>query len=344
MRDAGLVLPTRVYPLFEAALRHRLGRTPGEATAESARMYAAFSEVAATRPVAWRPWARSAEDIATVSPANRMVCEPYPLAMNAMPHVDQAAAVLVTSLDTARAYGVPDDAVVHVWGGAGARDAPDVLARSDLARSPALESALRRCLERGGLGAAGIDVLDVYSCFPVVPKLVLDALGLGADHPATVTGGHSSFGGPLSSYSLHGAVSVVRRLRAGAGVGLLHANGGYLTTQHAVLLGRHAHPGGYVGDPDPAPTAETGPVPARAAFDDGVVTVETATVEYGRDGAPAQGFLVARTGDGARVAAQTEPGDEASARAVSVASGGEVVGRRLKATVEGGFARLAETG
>jgi acetyl-CoA C-acetyltransferase len=39
-------------------------------------------------------------ETATVGPDNQMVCEPYPLAMNAMLHVDQAAAVIVTSLAT----------------------------------------------------------------------------------------------------------------------------------------------------------------------------------------------------------------------------------------------------
>ncbi|WP_338051730.1 acetyl-CoA acetyltransferase [Pseudonocardia acidicola] len=338
MQAAGLVLPTRVYPLFENALRHRLGQTPAEAAAWAAELYAAFSRVAADNPVAWNPEVRPAAEIAEVGPGNRMVCEPYPLAVNAMPLVDQAAAVIVTSLAAAREYGVDEEQIVHVWGGAGAVDALDVLARPGYGRSAALESTLDRCLAAGGVAADALDVVDVYSCFPVVPKLVAGHLGLPRTAVPSVTGGHSAFGGPLSSYSLHAVVAAAGRLRAGRGTALVHANGGYLTYQHAVLLGREPHPGGYIGDPAPVDTA--GPAPRVVPPAGGDATVETATVEHRRDGSPAQAFLIARTADGARFAAQTAPGDAASAQALSLyadgpanGAGSEVVGRRVRVAV-----------
>ena len=349
MQAAGLIMPTRVYPLFENRLRYALGQRPSEADAWSARLYAAFSEVASRNPAAWRPTPRTVDDIVTVGPDNRMVCEPYPLSMNAMPHVDQAVAVLVTSLAVAREYGIDEDRIVHVWGGAGASDSSDVLARPDFARSAALESALHRCLDQCGVDVAQLDIIDVYSCFPVVPKLVIRALGLTEDVVPTVTGGHSSFGGPLSSYTLHGVVSVVERLRAGAEVGLVHANGGYLTDQHVVLLGRTPRGGGYAGTPDPVSTETRDGVPVLRTPADGdaeQVVVETATVEYGRDGAPSQAFLIARAQDGTRICGQIRPGDQESARVLSLASGAEVVGRGVRVSPvgpEGTFLRVGAT-
>ncbi|MHA6793131.1 acetyl-CoA acetyltransferase [Pseudonocardia bannensis] len=348
MRAAGLVLPTRVYPMFENALRHRLGDSPAQAATWAADLYAAFSRVAADNPVAWNPEVRSAGEIATVGPGNRMVCEPYPLAVNAMPMVDQAAAVIVTSLAAAREYGVPEDMIVYVWGGAGAVDSPDVLARPGFDRSPALESALDRCLAAGGIPTDALDVVDVYSCFPVVPKLVAGHLGMSRSDVPSVTGGHSSFGGPLSSYSLHALVAVAGRLRTGARTALVHANGGYLTHQHAVLLGRDPHPRGYIGDPEAVDTAAAaGPAPQLAPAAEGEMTVETATVEYGRDGEPAQAFLIARTADGRRFAASTPPGDAASAQALSLypdalAEGpeDEVVGRKIRVSLTDGHATV----
>jgi acetyl-CoA C-acetyltransferase len=332
MQAAGLVLPTRVYPLFEAALRAARGETPEANARASAQLYAAYSQVAAANPAAWNPQVRTAEEIAAVGPGNRMVCEPYPLALNAMPHVDQAAAVLVADADHARALGVPEHRMVHVWGGAGAHDAVDVLARPSFARSDALASVLDRALSQAGVAAADLDVVDVYSCFPVVPKLV--AAHLGIPPPPGVTGGHSAFGGPLSSYTLHALVAVAGAVRGGVRLALVHGNGGYLTHQHALLLAREPHPRGYVGDPVPRDTA--GPAPATVGAVDGEeVVVETATVEHDRDGRPRQGFLVARTAAGARFAAATRPGDGASTRALSVEQG-EVVGRRVRArSVEG---------
>ncbi|MGQ0577128.1 MAG: acetyl-CoA acetyltransferase, partial [Pseudonocardia sp.] len=231
MQAAGMVAPTRVYALFESALRHATGRSPEASAAESAQLYAAFSRVAAGNDAAWDPRERTVAEIGTVGPGNRMVCEPYPLAVNANPMVDQAAAVLVTSLAAARAHGVPEDRIVHVWGGAGARDAADFLDRPSLAASPALADALDRCLAVGGVPPDELDVIDVYSCFPVVPKLVARHLGVPLAALAGVTGGHNAFGGPLASYTLHGIVAASRALRAGARHALVHANGGYLTAQ-----------------------------------------------------------------------------------------------------------------
>ena len=68
---------------------------------------AGLSAVAADNPHAWFRQARSADEIATVSPSNRMIGFPYPKLMNAIIEVDQAAAVLMTSVGEARALGIP---------------------------------------------------------------------------------------------------------------------------------------------------------------------------------------------------------------------------------------------
>ena len=354
MQQAGLLAPTRVYPLFENRLQADLGLTPSEAAAESARLYAAQSAVAADHPAAWQPGPLSPEQVGSVGPGNRMVCEPYPLSMNAMPHVDQAAAVILTSRRTARELGLPEDRLVHVWGGAGGDDTSDILARKDFGSSPALELALGRCLDAASVKAGDLDLVDVYSCFPVVPKLVAGALGLPRDSALTVTGGHSSFGGPLNSYSLHALATVVQRLRRDPGLALVHANGGYLTSQHAVLLSTRSHEDGYVGRPEPVQVAHDEPVrsatpadlAARAGFLD--VTVETATVEHDRDGGLRQAFVVARTADGTRTAVATPVGDVTSAARVSLDSrpAGRTthVGRPIRLVLQDdGTATLEET-
>ena len=123
-----MIAPTRVYPLFENRLSFEAGHGHDESVAWSARLYAAFSEIAATNPAAWNPDLRTAEDIATPGPRNRMVTDPYPLLMNAMPFVDQAAAVVVTSLAAARDLGIDEDRIVYVWGGAGATEPPSACA------------------------------------------------------------------------------------------------------------------------------------------------------------------------------------------------------------------------
>lgn len=326
MWAAGTTLPARVYPLFESALRHATDTPPEVSARDSARLYAAFTRVAAGNDAAWDPRERTPAEIGTVGPGNRMICEPYPLALVANPMVDQAAAVLVTSLAAAREHGVPEDRIVHVLGGAGADDDPDILRRPSFADAPGLADALDRCL--AGRDPATLDVVDVYSCFPVVPKLVARHLGLPLDALAGVTGGHNAFGGPLASYTLHALVAAVARIRSGARTALVHANGGHLTRQHAVLLGRA--PGPLAGDPEPRDVRSPGP--RLVPVPDGEVVVEAATVEHDRAGEPAVGYLVGRVGAD-RVAASTAAGDRESARALSLWRDGaarEIVGTTLR--------------
>jgi acetyl-CoA C-acetyltransferase len=245
--------------------------------------------------------------------------------------------VLVADADHARALGVPEHRMVHVWGGAGARDAVDVLARPSFARSDALASVLDRALSQAGVAAADLDVVDVYSCFPVVPKLV--AAHLGIPPPPGVTGGHSAFGGPLSSYTLHALVAVAGRCRGGARLALVHGNGGYLTHQHALLLAREPHPARLRRRPGAARHGRAGAgdrrrSTARRSWSRRPPWSTTAT------GGPGRGswWRARRRGRGSP--RPTRPGDGASARALSLEHG-EVVGRRVRATSVEGHVEVA---
>ncbi|NDV03573.1 acetyl-CoA acetyltransferase [Rhodococcus sp. IEGM 248] len=338
MQRAGLIVPTRVYPLFENRVAHESGLGPDESLAESARIYSAFSELAAKNPASWTSEVYSAEEIATVGPGNRMVCEPYPLMLNAMPFVDQAAALLVCSLAVAREHGVPEDRTVYVWGGAGATDPVDVLSRNGFGTSTAMTDAVHRALSRTSIDASELDIVDAYSCFPVVPKLLNRTLGLPARIVPSVTGGHSFFGGPLNSYTLHSIAEVTRRLREGAGLALVHGNGGYLTYQHVVLLAGAPHPDGYVGDPEPAQLASEAPEPVTGY--EGRADIVTSTVEYGRDGAPATGFVVAHTPDGRRLAGRTGPEEAVALSAFAETPARSVIGRTVHITDRDGILSL----
>ncbi|MBJ7288173.1 acetyl-CoA acetyltransferase [Williamsia sp.] len=336
MRRANVVAPTRVYPLFENRFGHERGLTPQETLQESAAMYARFSEIAAAHPVAWTPTVRTADEIATVGPGNRSVSDTYPLQMNAMPFVDQAAAVVICSLAVARELGVAQDRVIHLWGGAGATDTPDVVAREHFGHSPALISAVDRTLTRAGITGHDIGIVDAYSCFPIVPKLLLRALDLPDSVVPSVLGGHCSFGGPLNSYSLHAIAEVTRLLRSGAPgtVAMVHANGGYLTYQHTVLLSRDAHPEGYIGEPDHVRIESS--APTLAIGYDGDAEIVTTTVEFGRDGAPRMGVVIATTVDGRRVVGHTDERDAAELLRHTADGTRSLVGTALRVTERDG--------
>src|SRR5207237_9621473 len=80
----------------------------------------------------------------------------------------------------------------------------------------------------GGSGKA-FDAIELYSCFPCVPKMARRTLGLGPDVQPTVTGGLTFFGAPLNTYMTHAACAMVRKLRSGAKLALLYGEGGFCT-------------------------------------------------------------------------------------------------------------------
>jgi acetyl-CoA C-acetyltransferase len=293
-----MIMPVTVYPLYENALRASLGQDFDVAQQWSAQMYAAMTRVAARNEAAWDPVERTPEEIVTASERNRWICHPYPLLMNALLMVDQASAVIVTSLGAARDVGISDDKIVHIWGGAGRSDSSDIFERPGYDHSPAIQEAFDEALKRTGLSPTDLDVLDLYSCFPVVPKLALLALGLPPETPTSVTGGLTAFGGPANNYCGHAVVAAVRRLRDGGRNAFVYGNGELVTKHSAIVLSRSAHPDGYVGEPEVL--AVDAPHPPVRDDIRGAASVETYTVEYDRAGTPVKGFVIGRAADGVR--------------------------------------------
>src|SRR3979411_2757681 len=114
----GVFRPITVYPFYEAASSAHWGQTPREAMAESGQLWSTYSSVASQNPNAWLKRRFTPEEITTPTPAPRLSAGPYPKLMVANPTVNMGAAVLITSLAKARAAGIAEDRLVHVWGGA----------------------------------------------------------------------------------------------------------------------------------------------------------------------------------------------------------------------------------
>ncbi len=71
--------------------------------------------------------------------------------------------------------------------------------------SHAQNAVLAAAMEIGGGDGKAFDAIELYSCFPCVPKMARRTLGLGADVEPTVTGGLTFFGAPLNTYMTHAA-------------------------------------------------------------------------------------------------------------------------------------------
>ncbi|MCO8127664.1 acetyl-CoA acetyltransferase [Acidimicrobiia bacterium EGI L10123] len=326
----GIFLPIQVYPMFEQARRHHLGRTMDEHLPILGGLWSRFSEVAAKNPHAWIQEAMTPEEIVTPSPTNRMVGMPYTKVMNSNNAVEQSAAVLVCSVEVAERLGVPRDRWVFPLAGSDAHEHPYVSHRDTLYTAPAVGIAGRAALAEAGLTIDDIDHVDLYSCFPVAVQVGADELGLDLDRQLTLTGGLSFAGGPWNNYVMHSIAATVDALRDDPGsTGLVWANGGYLT-KHAFGIYsteppaegfRHAHPQDEI---DALPSREVAP------DHEGEATVETWTVMHGKDGQPEQGIVAMLLDDGRRAWGTT---DDADTLATMVAE--DIIERRVHRTAEG---------
>ena len=302
----GVFRPVTVYPLYEAATSAHWGQTPRQAMAESGALWSTYSEVAAQNPTSWLKRRFAPDEITTPTPDNRLIAWPYTKLQVANPTVNMGAAVLMTSLAKARAAGIAEDRLVHVWGGAAAEEPRNYLIRDQFFESQAQNAVLNAVMELAGGGGRAFDAIELYSCFPCVPKMARRTLGLGADLRPTVTGGLTFFGAPLNTYMTHAACAMVRKLRGGAKLGLLYGQGGFVTKHHALVLSRQSPPDALAQEGSVQAEADRnrGAVPDFVTEADGRGKVESFTVLYGRGGEIEHGVVMLRTSDNSRTLAR----------------------------------------
>jgi len=156
------------------------------------------------------------------------------------------------------------------------------------------------------------DTIELYSCFPCVPKMARRTLGLGPDVEPTVTGGLTFFGAPLNTYMTHAACAMVQKMRRGAGLGLLYGQGGFVTKHHGLVLSRE-RPGEAMKQ-EHSVQAEAdrnkGAVPEFVAEAGGKGKVEAFTVIYRGKGEVEHGVAMLRTEDGRRTLGRIPVSDE----------------------------------
>ena len=335
----GLVAPVDVYPLYENAMRASLGQSLAEAQQESGEIWSRFSEVAAANDGAWIRKPVSVAEVITPSDNNRPIAFPYNKLMVANSSVNQGAGFIVTSVGEARARGIPEDRWIYVGNGAAAHEAENTMRRDRYDRSASMAVSIGKTLELNQLTPADLDAVELYSCFPCIPKLARRLIDWQVEKPATVFGGLTFGGGPIGNYMSHAVVSMVERLRKQQGTGLLFANGGYATHNHTIAVSSQPIAAAqfprsfdYQAEAD----AARGDVPLLNKDYAGPATVESYTVFFRRDGSARSGVVVARTPAGERTLAHV-PGSDAATLTALMSGEREPIGRSgtIAATPEG---------
>src|SRR5262249_25579654 len=183
--------------------------------------------------------------------------------MNSNAIIDQAAAILITSVGKAREWGVPRDRWVFLHGCADGIDTWVVSERDKLDASPAIRGCARLALDMAGKALAGVAALDLYSCFPSAVEVAMKEIGLADDdpRPISVTGGLPFFGGPGNNYVTHSIAEMMNVVRRKPGsFGMVTANGNYLTKHSAGL---------YSDEPTEGPWRREPPKKLQAELDAG---------------------------------------------------------------------------
>jgi acetyl-CoA C-acetyltransferase len=339
----GLVTPADVYALYENAARAAWGQSLAEGQAETAQIWSLMSRVAARNEAAWLRQERSADDILAANADNRPIAFPFNKLMVANAAVNQGAAVLMTSLAMARELGVDERRMIHVGKGAAAHEDDNPFLRPDFAASASMEVSLTKALELNEIGVGDVDLAELYSCFPCVPKMARRILGWPAGKPATVFGGLTFGGGPIGNYMTHAAASMIETLRRTPGAGLLFANGGFATHNHTILLTTQPQPAGVFPQDYDFQAEADARRPATPALDEtyeGAVGIETYTVLYDRDGAPRFGVVIGRTPDGRRAIGRV-PAEDRACIALLTSGVREPVGTRGRVERDGELNRFA---
>lgn len=328
----GLREPVHAYPLFEDALRAEHGRTVARQRDLAAGLWSRLSSVGRANRFAAVPRFFEPEEIATPTPSNRLIGSPYTKLMNSNSSVNQAAALIMCSVEAARDAGIPSDQWVYFHGGAEANEVQYLSNRLHLGESVALRVAGRALFRALHVDVDDLDHLDLYSCFPSAVQVAARALGIGLDRTLSVTGGLTFAGGPWNNYVSHSIATMTERLRHEPGArGLCTANGGMLS-KHALGI--------YSARPPACPPVVLRPqrdverLPRRAVVEDftGRAAVEARTILYQRDGSPRKVLAACLVDGTARTWAASKSPDvleyflskESSVGDVAIGEGGSI--------------------
>ncbi len=246
--ERDLAVPAHQYALVESALRHNSGITAEQQVDLLGNLWASFARVAAANPFAWDRSNPDAHKITTASPDNRMIATPYTKRLCSQWNVDQAAALIVTSVATATAAGVTPNRWVFPLVSAESQAMIPLPERAELARSIGTKLVGQAAFRAIDITVDDIDYFDVYSCFPAAVQVQMIELGISIDtdgnvatgkakgRPLTLTGGMTFAGGPLNSYALHATAAMAATLRDEPGaIGLVTSVSGMLTKPAVAL-------------------------------------------------------------------------------------------------------------
>jgi acetyl-CoA C-acetyltransferase len=193
---------------------------------------------------------------------------------------------------TARELGIPETRWIFPVANAESNHMLELCRRPELHRCRGAEVSGAAAFEHAGIGPADLDLVELYSCFPVAVQSYARELGIDPSRDLTVTGGMPFAGGPFNNYVLQATCRMAELLRERPGTGLVTTVSGVLTKQAVTI---------WSSEPGPRPFANldvTGEVAAKTE-------PRTAVEDFAGPGAVVA-VTVLHTGETPRVVALVE--------------------------------------
>ncbi|WP_142279532.1 hypothetical protein [Mycobacterium arosiense] len=220
------------YAIIAAAARAASGRSIQEDIAATAELYSELSQIASRNPYAWKRSPIIAEEVSADAASNPMLAFPYRTEHVSRWSVDQASALIFTSVQKARELQIDPSRWVYPTSSGISNAMIPLTQRADLGAAPGAELAAYAALDHAEMTARSLDLVELYSCFPVAIQSHADALGLPHANPApSFTGGMRYAGGPFNNYVLHTTAQLALALRQTGRTGLISSVSGVLTKQ-----------------------------------------------------------------------------------------------------------------
>jgi acetyl-CoA C-acetyltransferase len=221
-------------------------------------------------------------------------------------NVDQAGALLLCSAERATQLGIPRTQWIHAVASTESNHMVPVSARAELAACPGARIAGAAALQAGGLAATDVDLVEMYSCFPIAVEAYASELGLSLARDLTVTGGMPFAGGPFNNYVLQATCRSAELLRAGRGrTALVSSVSGILTKQGFGLWSTDPGPRAFRWQDLSRETARCSATREVVADYRGMATIAAYTVVHEPKAAPRM-LVLADTATGARALAWSD--------------------------------------
>lgn len=211
--NAQIFMPVELFAVIESALRHSQGLGIEAHRDKLAELYAEFSQVASRNPHAWHQQPLPPAAIRNAEGKNAMLAFPYTKKHNTQWNVNQAVAIMVSSVAKARELGVDESNWVFPLSAARSNHVVTLAQQRQLHSHPGTIAIGERAFTLAGKTPADLDLAELYSCFPAAVQSFAQDLHIPAECPLSVTGSMAFAGGPYNHAALDGVARMAEVLR-----------------------------------------------------------------------------------------------------------------------------------